>query len=158
VLNEGPTETIDPRREIGPGSVQRRIVIFADVLVTKRLIRFGLDAGRQFLVVRQCPTGQGCYSFARHRRDRRTMPLDFASVRITSAAGNSRRKMSNISSGGVALGGPNQDLASSFALLSFDAESPASEAPSLTNRRWMGFPRSSCRKCSIHRRVQQSPG
>jgi hypothetical protein len=117
VLNEGPTETINPRREIGPGSVQRRIVIFADVLVIERLIRLGFDADRQLLVVRQCPTRQGCYSFARHRKDRAHDACGFASVRITSAAGSSRRKMSNNSSDGAALGGPNQDLASSVALL-----------------------------------------
>jgi hypothetical protein len=61
--------------------------------------------------------GKGCYSFARHRNDRAHDASRFASARITAAAGNSRRKMSNNSSGGAALGGPNQDLASSVAFL-----------------------------------------
>ena len=97
-----PTETVNPRREIGPGSVQ----------VTEQLIRFGLDGDRQFLVV-QCPTRQGCYSCARHRNDRAHDASGFASVRIASASGNSRKISDN--SGGAALGGPNQDFASSVA-------------------------------------------
>ena len=48
-VEQGLTESINPRREIGPRNGSTAIVIFADKLVTERFIRLGLHADRQFL-------------------------------------------------------------------------------------------------------------
>src|ERR1035438_9800645 len=48
-VEQGPTQTINPRWKIGPRNASTAIVILADELVTERFIRLCLDADRQLV-------------------------------------------------------------------------------------------------------------
>ena len=48
-VEQGPTQTVNPRWKIGPRNASTAIVVLADEVVTERFIRLCLDADRQFL-------------------------------------------------------------------------------------------------------------
>ena len=115
-VEQGLTESINPRREIGPRNSSPAIVIFADKLVTERSSALASTLIASFCGPAVPKTTRSVFLCSPPKSSRATTHSGNPSARTTSPAGNNRRKKSRNSSGGAALAVLNHDLASSFAL------------------------------------------